>query len=157
MFKLVTLLILVLVLNLYASENKKFQTVSKEKATLLQKGTQKEACYRCGMNLIKFYKTSHASSIEGKDFQYCSIHCLADHLSKGLSLEDPRVVDIVSLEFIDIRAAYYVVGSKIRGTMSSVSKYAFLKESDAKDFQAKNSGEIMNFFDALGVAKKDFK
>ena len=61
------------------------------------------------------------------------------------------------MEFIDIRAAYYVVSSKVRGTMSRISKYAFSKESDAKDFQAKNGGKIMNFFDAIEVAKKDFK
>jgi len=157
MFKLLMLLMLALLSTINASENKKFQTVNKEKATLLQKGTQKESCYKCGMNLIKFYKTSHASSIGAKKYQYCSIHCLADHLSEGLSLEDPKVIDISSLEFIDTRAAYYVVGSKVRGTMSRVSKYAFLKKSDAKDFQARNGGEIMNFFEALEVAKKDFK
>lgn len=155
MFKILTISLFLLLSNGQAKEM--FQSVDKNKATLLQNGNEKDSCYKCGMNLIKFYKTSHASSIEGKNFQYCSFHCLADHLADGLSLEDPKVVDIGSLNFIDIRAAYYVVGSKIKGTMSRISKYAFSKESDAKVFKAKNGGEIMNFFDAIEVVKKDFK
>jgi nitrous oxide reductase accessory protein NosL len=155
MFKVFVLTIALLSF-LYASDNKKFQSVSKQEVVLLQKGDNKNSCFKCGMNLTKFYKTSHASSIDKKVYQYCSIHCLADHLSDDLSLEDPKVVDVASLKFIDVRAAYYVVDSQVKGTMSRVSKYAFSKKENAQKFKTHNGGKIMNFFDALEMAKKDF-
>jgi len=134
-----------------------FQTVSKENATLIQSGKDNEYCGRCGMDLVKYYKTSHSATYEGKHYQYCSIHCLVDHLADGIELKNPEVVDVNSLKFISIANAVYVVDSNKRGTMSRISKYAFSNEKQAKEFKAKNSGEIMDFYEALEVAKKDFK
>jgi len=133
-----------------------FQSVSTKSAILVQDGDKKGSCGRCGMNLVKFYKTSHYAIHNGKKHQYCSIHCLADHLGEGITLKNPKVVDISSLKFISVSEAYYVVDSKIKGTMSRVSKYAFSSKEDAKKFQADNGGEIMDFHKALDVAKKDF-
>lgn len=139
--------------------HKMFQSVSKEQATLVQSGKEKQYCIRCGMDLVKFYKTSHASTSEDgkKQFQYCSIHCLEEHLGEGVTLKNPKVVDVKSLKLISVSEATYVVGSKVRGTMSRVSKYAFLNKEDAIAFQAKHGGEIMNFNEALSKAKEDFK
>jgi len=135
-----------------------FQTVAKKDATLVQTGKDKEHCFICGMDLVKFYKTSHAAiDSSGKVHQYCSLHCLAEDLSKGAELENPQVVDVKSLKFIPVQEAYYVVGSKKPGTMSRVSKYAFKSLEDAKKFQAKNGGKIVDFYSAWQEAKKDFK
>jgi hypothetical protein len=136
-----------------------FQTVDENKAQLLQSGKDKRYCLKCGMDLVKFYKTSHAASNESKDkvHQYCSIHCLEDHLGDGIVLKNPKVVDVSSLEFISVSDATYVVGSDVRGTMSRVSKYAFLNKEDALKFQKKHGGEIMDFNSALEKAKEDFK
>ncbi|MDD2448037.1 MAG: nitrous oxide reductase accessory protein NosL [Sulfurimonas sp.] len=134
-----------------------FQTVSPTEATLTQKGKDKEFCVRCGMNLVKYYKTSHAAQDEKHHYQYCSIHCLEEHLGEGVTLKNPKVVDVDSLKLIPVGDAFYVVGSKVRGTMTRVSKYAFKGEAMAKEFQAKNGGEIMRFNEALEVTKKDFK
>lgn len=135
-----------------------FQSVSPKEAVLLQEGTNKSYCGRCGMDLVKFYKTSHAATDEKNVIhQYCSIHCLQEHLNEGTTLKNPQVVDIDTLKFIDATKAYYVVGSKKSGTMSMVSKYAFSKEADAKDFKDKFGGEIMDLYKALNVARKDFK
>lgn len=136
---------------------KMFQSVNEKEAVLVQSGKDKRYCARCGMDLVMFYKTSHAAEHNGKKFQYCSIHCLAEHMDSGTNLEDIKVVDTVSLKLIDAKKAYYVVGSKVRGTMSRVSKYAFLNENDAKEFQAENGGEIMDFNAALEKAQEDFK
>ncbi len=144
----------------HAKQNKTmFQSVQKEKAQLLQDGKNKHYCLKCGMDLVKFYKTSHAASSEKKDktHQYCSIHCLEDHLGDGIVLKNPRVVDVSSLEFISVSDATYVVGSNVHGTMSRVSKYAFLNKKDALEFQKKYGGEIMDFNSALEKAKEDFK
>ena len=134
-----------------------FQSVDKESAVLVQEGSDKTSCGRCGMNLIKFYKTSHSADYNGVKHQYCSIHCLVEHLSDGINLDDPKVVDVNSLKFIDIRSAHYVVGSNKRGTMTRVSKYAFSSDEAAKAFQANNGGEIMDFYKALDVVKRDFE
>jgi hypothetical protein len=134
-----------------------FQSVSPQEATLVQSGKGKESCGRCGMNLVMFYKTSHAAEHKGKHHQYCSIHCLEEHLGEGVTLKNPKVVDLDSLKFIPVGNAHYVVGSKKRGTMTRVSKYAFLDIEMAKKFQAKYGGEIMDFNGALEKAKEDFK
>ncbi|WP_415397670.1 nitrous oxide reductase accessory protein NosL [Sulfurimonas sp. CS5] len=134
-----------------------YQSVSPQEATLVQSGKNKGSCGRCGMNLVMFYKTSHAAELDGKHHQYCSIHCLEDHLGEGVTLKNPKVVDVDSLKFIPVGDAHYVVGSKKRGTMTKVSKYAFLDEKMAERFKAKYGGEIINFNEALEVAKNDFK
>lgn len=91
-----------------------FQSVSSQSAILVQDGAQKGYCGRCGMDLVKFYKTSHSATHNGIQHQYCSIHCLVDHLAEGISLKNPEVVDVNSLKFISISKAHYVVGSSKR-------------------------------------------
>ncbi len=134
-----------------------FQSVHEHEAILLQEGKNKNYCYKCGMDLVKYYKTSHSAAHDSTVYQYCSIHCLEDHLGDGITLKNPKVVDISSLKFIDATKAYYAVGSQKSGTMSKISKYAFANEEDAKKFQVQFGGEIMDFYKALDVAKKDFK
>lgn len=134
-----------------------FQSINEKEAILLQNGESKNYCPRCGMYLPKYYKTNHIASDEKKLYQYCSIHCLEEHLGEGLELKNPMVVDVTTLKFIDATKAYYVVGSRIRGTMSKISKYAFLNRDDAQKFQTQNGGEIMDFYKALEIAREDFK
>jgi len=141
----------------HSKMQKMFQTVDKKDAILVQKGAQKEHCVICGMNLVKFYKTNHAAKLDGKNVQYCSIHCLTKHINEGAELENPMVVDVSSLKFIPVTEAFYVVGSNVKGTMSSVSKYAFKSLKDAKNFQGKHGGKILDFYSAWQEAKKDFK
>jgi nitrous oxide reductase accessory protein NosL len=134
-----------------------YQSVTEDKAILLQSGKDKRYCARCGMDLVRYYKTSHVATYKGKVYQYCSIHCLEDHLGEGVTLKNPQVVDVASLKFISVADANYVVGSKKRGTMSRVSKYAFATLDDAKKFQSKFGGEIMSFNGARQKAQEDFK
>ena len=134
-----------------------FQSVNVEEATLTQEGDKKRYCTRCGMDLVKFYKTSHAATHNSQELQYCSIHCLEEHLGEGEELKNPKVVDVASLKLIDATKAFYVVGSSKKATMSKVSKYAFLQEAKAKEFQAEFGGEIMDFNGAREKAQEDFK
>ena len=134
-----------------------YQSVENSKAILLQSGKDKRYCARCGMDLVKYYKTNHVATYKGKVYQYCSIHCLEDHLGEGVTLKNPRVVDVASLKFISVADAYYVVGSKKPATMSRISKYAFLSLDDAKEFQVKFGGEITDFNGARQKALQDFK
>ena len=109
------------------------------------------------MNLVRFYKTSHTAEYKEKYYQYCSIHCLEEHLGEGIALKNPKVVDISSLKLISVAKAYYVVGSAKRGTMSRKSKYAFQNIEDAQKFQAEYGGKIMDFSQARKIAQEDFK
>lgn len=134
-----------------------FQSVPVKKATLLQSGDKKMHCINCGMNLPMFYKTNHASTIDGKPRQYCSIHCLAKDIIDGKKVEDIKVIDTNSLGFMNAKNAWYVLGSNKKGTMSKVSKYAFATKEAAEVFAKENGGHIGRFEDALSLAKKDFQ
>jgi len=105
---------------------------------------------------VKFYKTSHSAKVNGKQKQFCSIHCLAQTINSKKKVTDIQVVDAVGLEFIDANKAFYVVHSNKKGTMSRVSKYAFKTKQEALAFQKRFGGKIMNFKEALQVAQKDF-
>jgi len=139
------------------SKYRMFQTVDKKDAILVQDGKNRQYCVICGMDLVKFYKTSYAATYNDKEYQYCSLHCLADHLGEGIELKNPKVVDVTTLKLIPVLEAYYVVGSRKKGTMSKVSKYAFSTLKAAEIFQSKYGGEIMDFYGALEKAKEDFK
>ena len=141
-----------ILLLLSVSNASMFQTVSKDEVKLVQDGKAKNYCPNCGMNLTKFYKTNHIHN----NHQYCSIHCLVES-SKGKLPKDAKVVDAKKLVHIDASSAYYVIGSKIKGTMTMNSKYAFASKNDAMDFVAKNGGKIYDFKDAFEIATKDFK
>ncbi len=136
---------------------KLFQSVPKTKATLMQTGKAKVFCPECGMTLPMFYKTNHAATVNGKVKQYCSIHCLAEEMQKGGKPTNIKVVDVTTLKFIPASKAYYVVGSRIKGTMTMVSKYAFGTKADAEAFAKANGGKVTDFAGALAVAKAELE
>ncbi len=120
--------------------------VPMEQATILQDGKNKMYCPICGMTLPMFYKTNHAAKHNDHDKQYCSIVCaVEDAIVNGKKLTDFKVVDNSTLKFIDSKDAYFVVGSKMPGTMSVVSKYAFGTEAAAQKLVASKGGKVMRF------------
>lgn len=136
---------------------KMFQSVPKDKATILQSGKNKTSCIACGMKLPMFFKTNHAAHLGDKVRQYCSIHCLAEEKNiKKMPIKDFKVVDVKSLKFIDAKTAFYVVGSKKKATMSEISKYAFANKKDAVAFSKRFRGKVVGFEEALKIAMKDF-
>ena len=145
-------------LSAHTDSNKLFQTVNENKAKLVQQGVDERYCINCGMDLVMFYKTNYiAEGKNGHKYQFCSIHCLEKKLKDGVLLKNIKVVDAKSLKLIDAKEAFYVVGSKVSGTMSRVSKYAFENLEDAKKFQSKYGGKLVDFMQALEIAKEDFK
>ncbi|MEA3499060.1 MAG: nitrous oxide reductase accessory protein NosL [Campylobacterota bacterium] len=142
-----------LVINVQAGENKDGskgmknpRAVPMNQATILQDGKNKKYCPICGMTLPMFYKTNHAAKHNEKNHQYCSIVCaVEDSLMNNKKLTDFKVVDNTTLKFIDSKDAYFVVGSKMPGTMSVVSKYAFGTKEAANKLVAKKGGKVMKF------------
>lgn len=143
---------IILAFGLHAEEFNKMATGEPE---LIQKGDEKAYCSICGMSLKQFYKTSHGVILkDGTMKQYCSIRCLAsDYPSIESSISKIMVTDVKSEKLIDVKSAFYVVGSKVPGTMSMVSKLAFANEADAKAFAAENGGDVMGFDAAFAKAK----
>ncbi len=129
-----------------------FQSVPEEKATLVQKGDAKRYCPNCGMDLVKFYKTSYVH----EEHQYCSIHCLVEATKGVIPQKDVKVADTKNLGLIDAYQAFIVVGSSKPGTMTMNSQYAFASEEDAKAFQSENGGRIVKFAEAYTIAQEDF-
>jgi len=131
-----------------------FRKMASEKPTLTQEGKEKKWCPVCGMSLKMFYKTSHSSKLkDGKNRQYCSMRCLAvDHHEHNISLDTIHVVDVNSEKLIDANRAFYVLGSKIKGTMAKVSKLAFSTQKEAETFAKEYGGEVMEFKKAFEKA-----
>lgn len=126
------------------------------KPILVQEGSKKQWCAICGMNLKMFYKTSHAATFtDGTKRQYCSIRCLVmDMNNNNIDIASIQVVDAKTEKLIDAKSAFYLVGSKIKGTMTQVSKLAFYSQLDAVEFQKKYQGKIVDFSEALKIAQK---
>lgn len=158
MLRLVKMCLLTLCLawSVHAEEFNKMATHEPE---LIQKEDVKAYCPICGMNLKQFYKTSHGVFLDnGTAKQYCSIRCLAaDWNAIESHVKKIVVTDAKSEKLINAKEAYYVVGSKVPGTMSMVSKIAFKDKEDAQAFQKEYGGEMMNFDAAFAKAKESLK
>lgn len=123
-----------------------FRNVPHENVKLLQEGKNKKYCPICGMTLPFFYKTNHSATHKGKNKHYCSIVCMVrDAIENNKTLTDFKAVDANTLQWIDSKDAYFVVGSSKPATMSHISKYAFKNKKDAQKFAKKYGGEIMRF------------
>ena len=147
------LMIMVFLGSLFASDG--FTKKATIPPQLVQQGKEKMWCNVCGMNLKMFYKTSHAAKTKEGMHQYCSIHCLVADMQKNkIDKDSVQVVDAQTQKLIPAVTAYYVVGSKIKGTMSKVSKIAFGSKKDAQSFVQQYGGEIVSFDKALSLAKE---
>lgn len=152
----IIVLIICLVLSFFTVSFAEFSKSPTNNPTLLQQGEEKHWCPICGMSLKGFYKTNHAVKLKDGNYkQYCSIRCLAfDYETIKDNIESIKVVDIKSDKFIDAYKAYYVVGSKISGTMSTVSKLGFGKKEDAIEFVKTYGGEIKSFNDTFKLSRE---
>lgn len=152
------ILFFVTILSTVTLEAAKFSKASSN-PQLIQTGEGKIWCSVCGMNLKKFYKTSHAVILkDGTKKQFCSIRCLVAIWPQIKDrVKEILVVDAKSEKLIPAKKAYYVVGSKVKGTMSMVSKIAFLDLEDAKEFQKVYGGEIVDFKKAFKTAQDNYK
>ena len=155
-FSLFLIIFIILSLQLQAKSFSKEATV---KPILVQSGKEKNWCPICGMSIKKFYKTSYSAALpNGTKRQYCSIRCLVvDMKEYNIKLSTIYAIDAKTQKQILAKNAFYVVGSKVKGTMSKVSKLAFANKTDAKDFIKKYKGKLVDFTQALKMAKESLK
>jgi len=146
-------IIISLTTSIHATKFLKKATITPE---LVQQGGGKQWCPVCGMSIEKYYKTSYTAKLKmnGNIRQYCSMHCLVlDMQEYSIDTKSIKVLDVMSQKYIYAKDAFFLVNSRIHGTMSKVSKLAFEHEKDAKQFKKKYKGKIVPFDIALKMAQ----
>jgi len=116
-------------------------------------------CPYCGMDRTKWNHSRHLVQYDDNLVDAtCSIHCLAISLSLNID-RGPKAVyaaDLGSDEkikpLVEVDKASYLIGSKLKGTMTKKSKMAFASAEAAKAAQAENGGDLGSFDDALREA-----
>ena len=116
-------------------------------------------CPYCGMDRTKWHHSRHLVHYDdGLVDGTCSIHCLAISLSLNID-RGPKAIyaaDFASDKeikpMINVDDASYLIGSKLKGTMTAKSKMAFSSADAAKAAQAAQGGELASFDGALSDA-----
>jgi nitrous oxide reductase accessory protein NosL len=113
-------------------------------------------CPYCGMDRTQWHHSRHLVHYDDNLVDAtCSIHCLAISLSLNID-RGPKAIyaadfgaagEIKPLTNAD--QASYLVGSKLRGTMTANSKMAFAEKSAAEAAQQSQGGKLAGFDDAL--------
>ncbi|MGF1644531.1 MAG: nitrous oxide reductase accessory protein NosL [Thiotrichales bacterium] len=116
-------------------------------------------CPYCGMDRKQWHHSRHLVVYEDNLVDgTCSLHCLA--LSLALNIDrGPKTIFAADFgasdqlrPLIEVETARYLIGSKLKGTMTAVSKMAFSSEAAAAKAQAEHGGEIGDFDKALRAA-----
>lgn len=115
-------------------------------------------CHNCGMMRPMWARTFYDYEMTGEKKEVCSLHCLAEtSINSG---QEPQQVKVALYHdpytMVPVESAYYVVGSKARGTMSMKSKIAFGSQDGAQKFAQQCGGSVVDFAQAFGMAKASF-
>ena len=119
----------------------------------------KQWCPITGLSIRENYKVSYIANFEvnGNPRQYVSIHSLIKDMEDfGLKKQSIKVLDVTSEKYIDVYDAFFVIGSRVYGTNSKISKLAFKNKKDANKFIKKYGGKLTDFKEALESAKNSF-
>ena len=119
-------------------------------------------CPYCGMSRKMWHHSRHLVHYDDDLADgTCSIHCLAISLSLNLD-RGPKAIyaaDFSSGEeprkLVNVDKATYLVGSKLKGTMSKNSKMAFSSARAAEAGRVEQGGDLANFNEALTAAYAD--
>jgi nitrous oxide reductase accessory protein NosL len=116
-------------------------------------------CPYCGMDRTQWQHSRHLVQYDDNLVDgTCSIHCLSISLSLNID-RGPKAIyaadfgsDAKIKPLINVDDASYLIGSKLKGTMTAKSKIAFASTQALKAVQQKNGGTPGNFDDALTAA-----
>lgn len=117
-----------------------------------------KACKQCGMDRTTFAQSRmFIVYADGISVGLCSIHCAAMELNqnKGKQVKSLMVADYTTLALTDAKTATWVVGGKKEGVMTSVAKWAFAREADARKFVQENDGKVVPFDQAMKAAEEE--
>lgn len=116
-------------------------------------------CPYCGMGRKKWHHSRHLVQYDdGLVDGTCSIHCLAISLSLNLD-RGPKAIyaadfgsDAPVKPLVEVDKATYLIGAKLKGTMTMQSKMAFSSADAAALMQKEKGGEVGDFDAALKAA-----
>ncbi len=114
-------------------------------------------CYYCGMKKAMFaHSWVDIERDDGSTVGVCSVHCAG--VDMALNIDKPArnitVGDYNSKKQISADNAFWVIGGKKMGVMTSRAKWAFEEKRDADDFINKFGGQTATF---EGVMKATFE
>lgn len=119
-------------------------------------------CPYCGMDRTKFNHSRHLVQYDDDLVDgTCSIHCLAISLSLNIDRGPKNIYaadfgsDAAVKPLVEVDKATYLIGSKLKGTMTMNSKMAFASADAAKAAQSGQGGKTGSFNDALGETYLD--
>jgi len=112
-------------------------------------------CPLCGMLRAMWARTWIEFDQTDGVAQVCSFHCLADFTRKSGRVPQNICLAVYHApqKMIDAAAAFIVMGSTAKGTMSPTSKVVFADIRQAQAFMAVHGGQIASFTSALAVAR----
>lgn len=116
-------------------------------------------CPYCGMKRTKWNHSRHLVHYDdGVADGTCSIHCLSVSLALNLD-RGPKAIyaadfgsDAKIKPLVNVDDATYLIGSKLKGTMTRQSRMAFASAEAAKKAQAASGGDLGDFDEALKQA-----
>ena len=113
-------------------------------------------CPNCGMVQSMWARTWKIFRLEDGVREACSFHCLADMAVKsGQAPQDVQTALYLQPRgMVPAAAAWYVVGSSAGGTMTMLSKAAFLDRSAADDFARTCGGEVADYGTTFELARR---
>lgn len=119
-------------------------------------------CPYCGMDRTQWHHSRHLVHYDDNRVDgTCSLHCAALSLSLNLD-RGPKAIyaaDYASTEkikpLVNVDNAHYLIGSKLKGTMTTRSKMAFADEKAAQAAHREHGGKLGGFGDALAAAHED--
>jgi nitrous oxide reductase accessory protein NosL len=119
-------------------------------------------CPYCGMDRTKYHHSRHLVQYDDDLVDgTCSIHCLAISLSLNID-RGPKAIYAADFSaegevkpLVSADSATYLIGAKLRGTMTANSKMAFASKAAAQAVQKAEGGTLAGFDDALRQAYAD--
>jgi nitrous oxide reductase accessory protein NosL len=122
-------------------------------------------CPYCGMDRTEWHHSRHLVHYDDDLVDAtCSIHCLAISLSLNID-RGPKAIYAADFgaegkikPLVNVDDVSYLIGAKLKGTMTTRSKMAFASVDAAKAIQAEKGGDLVGFDEALieayaGMAK----
>jgi nitrous oxide reductase accessory protein NosL len=116
------------------------------------------ACHYCGMKKAMF---GHSWVIvehdDGSVTGVCSVHCAA--IDMALNIDKPAkkitVGDYNSKKQVDADTAFWVIGGKKMGVMTTRAKWAFESKESADDFMKQHGGRPATFEEVMKATFED--
>jgi len=115
-------------------------------------------CSNCGMDRKSYgYSRALVRYSDGREVGYCSLNCAVKDMKEHpeRQLQALLVADRDTLELVDAKNAYWVMGGKKRGVMTARPKWAFAGRVAAERFLKSYGGTLESWDTTLQAAQVD--